>query len=142
VIDAATGGTLLDTLVSPIEDGARWVHGISDADVASAPPRARVLPRLLAVTKGRTILACNAGFDAGVIAGHAARDGPDPGHLDDEGRWACLMGHRSDWQLRRRWLPLGGGHRALGDCQTACELLCAMTAPARQPKAMARPGIR
>jgi hypothetical protein len=48
------------------------------------------------------------------------------------------MGRRSAWALRYRWLPLGGSHRALGDCQTAYELLCAMTAPARQPKAMVR----
>jgi hypothetical protein len=48
------------------------------------------------------------------------------------------MGRRSDWLMRLRWLPLGGGHRALGDCHTAYELLCAMTAPARQPKAMIR----
>ena len=41
--------------------------------------------------------------------------------------------------MRRRWLPLGGGHRALGDCQTAYQLLC-MTTPARQPQtARARP---
>jgi DNA polymerase III epsilon subunit-like protein len=141
VVNAATGETLLDTLVNPgcpIEDGARWVHGISDADVAGAPPWAEVLPRLLAVTADRTILAYNAAFDAGIIAGHTARDGLDPGHLDDDGRWACLMGRRSDWQLRWRRLPLGGGHRALGDCQTAYELLCAMTAPARQPKVMVR----
>jgi hypothetical protein len=77
----------------------------SDADVADSPPWAAVLPRLLAVTGGRTILAYNAEFDAGIIAGHTDRDGLDSGHLDDEGRWACLMGRRSDWQLRRRWLP-------------------------------------
>jgi hypothetical protein len=44
------------------------------------------------------------------------------------------MGRRSDWVTRRRWLPLGGGHRARGDCEVALELLAAMTAPARQPK--------
>ena len=36
------------------------------------------------------------------------------------------------------WLRLGGGHRAIGDCLTAYDLLCAMTAPARQPKAVRR----
>jgi hypothetical protein len=39
------------------------------------------------------------------------------------------MGRRSDWLMRWPWLPLGRGHRALGDCQTAYELLCAMTVP-------------
>jgi hypothetical protein len=45
---------------------------------------------------GRTAPACNAEFGVGIIAGHTARDGLDPGHLDDEGRRACLMGRRSD----------------------------------------------
>jgi len=115
VVDAATGATLLDTLVNPgcpIQPGARAVHGISDADVAGAPPLAEVLPQLLAVTRGRTVLAYNAAFDSGVIARHTRRDGLDPGHLEEDGRWACLMGRRSAWALRYRWLPLGGGHRA------------------------------
>ncbi|MFY1573298.1 exonuclease domain-containing protein [Verrucosispora sp. WMMD703] len=138
VIDACTGDTLLDTLVAPgceVEPEARWVHGITDAELADAPTLAEVLPRLLEVTAGRTVLAYNAEFDHATIARHADRDGLDPAHLDDLGTWSCLMGRRSDWQLVRRWLPLGGGHRALGDCQTAYELLCAMTAPSRTPKA-------
>src|SRR6266508_989847 len=55
VIDAATGDTLLNTLVNPgepISDGARWVHGITDEQVADAPPWADVLPKLLDVTAG------------------------------------------------------------------------------------------
>jgi hypothetical protein len=48
------------------------------------------------------------------------------------------MSRRTDWLMRRRWLPLGGGHRARGDCQVALELLAGMTAPACQPKAMRR----
>ncbi|MFI6134040.1 exonuclease domain-containing protein [Micromonospora sp. NPDC051141] len=140
VVDACTGETLLDTLVKPgceVEPEARWVHGITDAELADAPPLAEVLPRLLEVTAGRTVLAYNAQFDHAVIGRHTGRDGLDPAHLGDLDTWACLMGRRSDWQLVRRWLPLGGGHRALGDCQTAYELLCAMTAPSRTPKAMA-----
>jgi hypothetical protein len=86
VVDAATGDTLLDTLVNPgcpIQPGARAVHGISDADVAAAPLLADVLPRLLAVTRGRTVLAYNAAFDNDVIARHTCRDRLDPGHLAD-----------------------------------------------------------
>lgn len=141
VVDACTGETLLDTLVNPgapITPGAQWVHGIGDDDVADAPPWAEVLPKLLQVTEGRTILAYNAEFDRSVIVGHSRRDQLDPGHLGKLDRWGCLMHRRSDWQLRQRWLPLGGGHRALGDCQTAWDLLCAMTAPAYQPKALRR----
>jgi DNA polymerase III epsilon subunit-like protein len=43
------------------------------------------------------------------------------------------MDRRIDWALRRRWLPLNGGHRALDDCQTAYELLCAITSPSHNP---------
>jgi DNA polymerase III epsilon subunit-like protein len=63
VVAAATGATLLDTLVSPgcpIQPGAQAVHGITDADVAGAPPWNEVLPKLLTVTRGRTVLAYNA----------------------------------------------------------------------------------
>lgn len=111
------------------------MHGITDAELADAPTLAQILPRLMKTTAGKTVLAYNAEFDHAVIARHAGRDGLDTGHLDDIGTWSCLMGRRSDWQLVRRWLPLGGGHRALGDCQTAYELLCTMTAPSRAPKA-------
>ncbi|WP_344222280.1 3'-5' exonuclease [Kribbella sancticallisti] len=134
VVDAATGQTLLDSRVNPrcpISPGARWIHGISDDDVADAPDWSEVLPQLLAVTAGRTVLAYNAGFDHGVVVGHSDRDGLDPAHLADFANWACLMGRRSDWQLRRRWLPLNGSHSALGDCQSAYELLQAMTSPSR-----------
>jgi hypothetical protein len=87
-------------------------HGITDEEVAEAPPWAQVLPELLAVTAGRSILAYNASFDEGVVARHSVRDGLDLGHLAEDGRWACLMDRRTDWALRRRWLPLSGGHRA------------------------------
>jgi hypothetical protein len=141
VLDAATGQVLLDTLVSPgcpVEPGARWVHGITDEQLAGAPPLAEVMPRLLEVTAGRTVLAYNAGFDQDTIVRHARRDCLDPVHLADGRRWSCLMARRTDWLMRHRWLPLGGGHRARGDCEAAFELLASMTAPARQPKGMRR----
>lgn len=132
VLDACTGEVLLDTLIrpdAPISPAATWVHGIRDADVADAPPLAEVLPLLLEVTAGRTVIAYNAPFDAARITQHAHRDGLDPAHLGRTEIWACLMQRRTEWALRRRWLPLCGGHRARGDCQTAYELLCAMTGP-------------
>jgi len=138
VIDAATGQVLLNTLVNPgrpITTEASWVHGISDADVASAPTWPQVLPRLLAVTQGRTVLAYNAEYDAGVIAADTARHGLGLGHLGEDGRWACVMNRRSEWARAWRWLPLGGGHRALGDAQVARRVLREMTRPPQ-------PGLR
>lgn len=69
------------------------------------------------------------------VVRHARRDRLDPAHLAGPQHWSCLMNRRSDWLMRRRWLPLGGGHRARDDCQVAYQLLCTMTAPAFQPKA-------
>jgi hypothetical protein len=141
VLDAATGEVLLDSLVNPgcpVHPEAYWIHGISDADLADAPSLAEVWPRLLAATGSRTVLAYRAEFDHTTVLRHARRDGLDPAHLANPDRWSCLMGRRSDWLMRRRWLPLGGGHRARSDCETAFGLLAAMTAPARQPKAARR----
>lgn len=141
VLDAATGKVLLDSLVNPgcpVEPGARWVHGITDDQLAGAPALAEVWPRLLAVTRGRVVLAYNAQFDHDTVARHARRDGLDPAHLGDAANWSCLMNRRSSWLMRRRWVPLGGGHRARGDCQVAFDLLAGMTAPACRPKALRR----
>jgi hypothetical protein len=49
-----------------------------------------------------------------------------------------MMHRRSGYELTRWWLRLGGGHRALGDCQAAYELLCGMVAPPHQPKQRVR----
>ena len=96
VVDAGTGETLLDSLVNPgcpIQDEARWVHGISDADVADAPHWAEVLPMLLAVTEGRTILAYNAFTSQADCRERVCREqiplGSVPGVLT-----ARLSGHR------------------------------------------------
>lgn len=136
VIDAATGRTLLDTLVNPgcpIEPGAQAIHGISDADVADAPTWDKVLPRLKRVTKGRQVLAYNADYDQGVVLRDTERAGRKPGHLADDDRWACVMQARSDWEGSPRWLPLGGGHRALGDCHAARQVLLDMSRTSQEP---------
>jgi hypothetical protein len=67
----------------PISPAAIWVHGIRDAD---APPLAEV--ELLAVTRGRTVIAYNAAFDAGRIVQHAARNGLDPARFGTAETWA------------------------------------------------------
>ncbi|MFI1996326.1 3'-5' exonuclease [Actinoplanes sp. NPDC020271] len=126
VIDAATGRTLLDTLVNPgcpITEIATAIHGITDAAVADAPTWDKVLPRLKRITKGRQVPAYNADYDLGVVLADTDRAGRKPGHLADGEKWACIMQARSDWARSRRWLPLGGGHRALGDCQAARQVL-------------------
>jgi DNA polymerase III epsilon subunit-like protein len=131
VIDAATGETLLDTLVQPgteVEEGARAVHKITDAELATAPTFAEVLPALVDAVGDRTVLAYNADFDRPVLRRHAKRDGLHLGELARAERWDCLMNRYSDWLGEDRWVALGGGHRALEDCRAARSVLQEMTA--------------
>jgi DNA polymerase III epsilon subunit-like protein len=143
-IDAHTGEILLDTLVNPgepIQPAAAAVHGITDADVASAPRWPTVLPQLLEVTRGRQLVAYNSDYDLGVIREDSRRYGVDPGHVGDPANWACLMTRRSDWLRRSRWFPLLGEHRALGDCYAALELLRSLSQPPRATRrALIEPG--
>ncbi|MGW5216179.1 3'-5' exonuclease [Streptomyces sp. NPDC004051] len=130
VLDVATGKKLLDTLVNPgvpIEDGARWVHGITDEMVADARPFEKILPRLRKVTRGRIICAYGAEYDRTVVLKDVERAGKKPMHLEPEGNWYCLMQAYADWLGVRRWLRLGGGHRAAGDCEAAQQVLIEMS---------------
>ncbi|GAA2639783.1 hypothetical protein GCM10010425_50130 [Streptomyces spororaveus] len=126
VIDAATGKVLQNTLVKPTEPisaGARYVHGLSDEDVAGARPFEKVLPRLRKVTKNRVICAYSVEFDRAVILGDVRRAGKKPLHLEPRESWYCLMEAYASWLGSNRWLALGGGHRAAGDCAASLERL-------------------
>jgi hypothetical protein len=133
VLDACTGETLLDTLVNPagvpVEPGARAVHGIGDAELAAAPSWEEVAPAFLATIRGRHVLAYNAPFDAGRILTTHSMAGLDVTELPRPDHWWCLMQARSVWARVGYWLPLGGGHRALGDARDAHELLHAIASP-------------
>ncbi|MFF8992589.1 3'-5' exonuclease [Streptomyces sp. NPDC014983] len=128
VVDAHDGAVLIDTLVHPgagvrISREARAVHGITDAMVAEAEPWERVLPRVLATTEGRTVLAYNSPFDKRMTVGHARAVGADPGRLALEASWECLMRRRSRWLRTTSRRRLGGRHRARGDALAALEVL-------------------
>ena len=75
------------------------------------------------------------------MCSHTRDAGLKLGHLDDPDRWGCVMLRRSDWCRFWRWLPVGGGHKALGDTQQARRVLLEMTAPANQPKVLRRRGV-
>ncbi|MGW3491522.1 exonuclease domain-containing protein [Streptomyces sp. NRRL F-5630] len=145
VVDCASGETLLDTLVNPgcpVTDGAFMVHGISDAMIADAPAFDQVLPDLLRVTAGRTVLAYNEEYDRTVLNHDCQRLGLAPAHLGAAANWCCVMESRSAWKEVREWLPLTGGHRALGDARAALEVLRQLaSAPHRAlPKENAKSG--
>ena len=132
--DAATGEVLLDTLVKPrrrplVEPGARAVHGISDEELAAAPRWADIVPDFLAAVEGKRVLTYNAVFDHTRVRATQAHAGLSASQLPPFSRWDCLMEAQSVWLRIGRWLPLGGGHRALGDAQAARQVLLRLAAP-------------
>ncbi|MFZ3476017.1 3'-5' exonuclease [Streptomyces sp. 2.9] len=130
VIDAATGKVLQDTLVRPTEPisaGAQFVHGIRDEDVAGAKPFEKALPHLRKVTRDRVICAYNVEYDRTVLLADIRRAGKKPTHLEPPESWYCLMEAYAAWLGSNRWLSLGGGHRAAGDCIAARDVLVRMS---------------
>lgn len=137
VIDAASGVVLIDTLVNPgvpIEAEASAIHGITDGDVAAegVPTWPQVYPDLLRATRDRVALAYNADYDRSVIAADCARYGLACERLGAADQWADVMVQRSAHARTDRWLPNGGGHRALGDVRRTRAHLLAMTVPMPQ----------
>jgi DNA polymerase III epsilon subunit-like protein len=133
VIAAHDGSVLLDTLVNTggvsITDGARAVHGLTDSLLESAPTWPEIWPRFEAAVGDATVLAYNSGFDHGRVRHDCSRYGIDMGMLRDADRWRCLMKARSAFLGLQRRLPLGGGHRARGDCEAAREVVLSIAFP-------------
>lgn len=115
---------------APIPPESTAVHGITDADVATAPRFADVWPRLLSrVGEDALVCAHNAAYDRAVIATELLRAGlPLP-----RWRWACtLRGARAAIPHAPRHtlaaladvLRLDGerAHHSLGDARTAAAI--------------------
>lgn len=130
VIDAATGAVLLDTLVDPgdvsIHPAAAAVHGIDTDQLVGAPMWPDVVPDLMAVTRGRQILAYNARFDSSRVLYDCHRYGLDPAHLAHPHTWGCVMRARSQAEGIEDNIRLGGAHRARGDAEAARAVLQAI----------------
>jgi len=137
VVDVATGQVLLDTVVDPgmpIAGAAQDVHGIAEVELAGAPLWPEVAAALMEVTEGRVIVAYQAEYDRRVVRADCERYGVDARHLGEDGNWECLMSRRLTWLGTDRRLPLGGPHRALGDCRAALGVLRTIAgAPAGLP---------
>ncbi|GAA2836644.1 3'-5' exonuclease [Kitasatospora aburaviensis] len=166
---ASDGQVLLDTLLNPgepIPEESSAIHGITDTDVASAPAFADVLDRLTVLLAGKRCLIYNDVYDIGRLQHEltlhyldlAARDADAPEErrlavaLEQAERWLAgvrfedvmipysnWVGDYSEYHGGNRWQPLGGGHRAAGDCRAVLDCLRAMGRPTEY-EALTGPG--
>lgn len=148
VLDAR-GAPLLDSLVrplGPLPAEATRIHGITSADVATAPLFPVVAAALARLLVGRTALIYNAAYDTRLLRQSAARHGLRlPAFVAE-----CIMlGYARFWgQPGRdgyRWQRLevacarhgiaAGAHRARDDCRAAHALLRFMASATIPPPA-------
>jgi len=139
VIDVK-GAVLLDTLVKPgqpIPPEATRIHGITDADVATAmtwPEMAEMVRKLLRAAS--RVVIYNAEFDTRIMEQTCKGFGLPGIELRKDARWSCAMhwysqwcGDWSDYHGNYRWQRLpGGGHSALSDAQATLKVIQRMAA--------------
>ena len=126
-----TEETLLDTLIKPsipIPAEVTEIHGITDEMVATAPSFPTVYPRIVEVLKDKRVIIYNAEFDIKIL-NYCCQLHSLPSLMLTK-RSECLMEWAAQWvgnwsyyHKDYRYVPLSGGHRALGDCLAAFELV-------------------
>ena len=124
VVSLCTGEVVFDSVVSTpveIDEEARSVHQISDAEVGQAPSLSAVADDLTRVTRGRPVLAYNAPFDRDVLARSCAAEGIEM--LIESWQWECVMRYRRAGEMQDKFTRLGGNHRAVGDCMATRDLI-------------------
>lgn len=127
-----------------IEPDAIAVHGITPERVAGAPVFGELVEDLAAGLHGRTLVAYNAAFDAGVFERELTRHF---GAADAAGEWmAQCRWHdamvpyavwRGLWSLKHgtyRAQRLGGSHDAVADCRMLLRKLELMTRTVPAPR--------
>jgi len=129
-------------LVDPgmtIPGSSTRIHGIGDADVASAPRFAEILPRLRELLAGRVLAGHNAAFDLAVLRHEAARVGlawPDPPVLDVGMLIGALEPSIPDLGLetvaRMLQVEIAHRHTAPGDAMAAAQIFSRLIARLRE----------
>ncbi|MFI9366073.1 3'-5' exonuclease [Kitasatospora sp. NPDC053057] len=142
-----TGGdVLVDVLLDPgvpIPHEAAAIHGIDSSMVKGQRAFGDVLVQLTGALTGRRVLIYNASYDVGRLRWELTRHYRAEGHSDPEASAAAwldsmhfedvmipysdFVGDWSDYWGNNRWQPLGGGHRALGDCRAVISVLETMS---------------
>jgi DNA polymerase III epsilon subunit family exonuclease len=128
-----------ESLVNPLRPSnprARAVHGISDEELRLAPLASEVIPmflKFLGDPDQVTMIAHNAGFDAGFLGAESARLGleiPRHGVIDTlafaRRRLPGLPSHRLEVLARHFQLDHRGAHRALADSRRVQRLWFAL----------------
>jgi DNA polymerase III subunit epsilon len=121
-------GCLVDPGV-PVPDDARSVHGISDADLAGAPPFGEIAASLLAFSGGAVIVAHNASFDLSFLDAELAQLGlerPAAEAADTVALARRAFPGRRSYRLgaiaAELGIETGAAHRALDDAATCMAL--------------------
>jgi DNA polymerase III subunit epsilon len=127
----------------PMSPSAQAIHGLSDADLAGAPPARDVLPRFLSFlgdSKNSALIAHNAAFDAGFLGRELTRAHmPLPHHRAFDTlalarrRHPQLPSHRLDALAHFLGLDLNGLHRAIADSLLVKELWLRFGGPRVSP---------
>jgi CBS domain-containing protein len=122
----------------PIPAVATEIHGLGDADVASARSLPEAIAGLREVLRGRVVVGHHVAFDLAVLRHEAARHGfpwHEPVHLDVGLLLAALEPTLVDFGLEAvtRWLGvhIEGRHSALGDAEAAAEAFSRLVAKLR-----------
>lgn len=128
------GEIILDSLVKPlvpIPPEVTAIHGINDDDVREAPSFSEIYPKLVEAIADKNLVIYNADFDISIL-NHCCQL-HQLTELKLWGRSACAMeyyaqycGEWSHYYKSYKWQPLGGNHRAIGDCLATLKLIEAM----------------
>ena len=138
------GDVVFETLVRPVEVipvEVSAIHGIRDADVASAPSWSDIHDRLCGLLDGRPVVVYNAAFDRRLIVQSCDRHGLPAPNVS----WECAMRAyaaffgaavpgRGGFRLQKLEVAAAafgattGGHRAAGDALACRAIVAGMAA--------------
>lgn len=129
-IVSMTGERLFNSLILPtgsweMHPGAQEVHGITSSDLVDSPSISDVYEDIYQAIAGKKIIAYNAAFDKRMLNSSCLSAGV-PLLVADE-NWFCLMQAYRRFRQLSHAPALGGGHRALSDCEAALALVKEMT---------------
>lgn len=129
---------LIDTLIkptAPIPEDAIEVHGITNEMVADAPTFLEIWQDVAAAIADKELIIYNSSFDLAAIKRSIKANRPQEKLKFGKLQAHCLMlqyaefyGDWSDKYEDYKYQPLNGGHRALGDCLAALDVLREMAA--------------